>query len=158
MAQKFQIEFRYRLGREARSPTLTYKGPIKKAKLKIRPEIEVSVASAQQTTDILAALGYAPYLTFEKIRESWTLGPCHVELDEVPYAVEDLTKARDLGTGIERLGQHVRPSPGSTQDDEPDVVARPPFSCPLQRGRPCLAHPMPPPVSQRRKGDPRKGG
>ena len=68
----------------SRGSSLTYKGPVQAAELKIRPEIEIGVGDPGGTLAIFAALGYKPFIAFEKIRESWTLGDCEVELDELP--------------------------------------------------------------------------
>lgn len=65
-------------------PSITYKGPIQRGDLKIRPELDVAVADAATAAAIFQALGYEAFLTFEKDRESWRLGPCKIELDEVP--------------------------------------------------------------------------
>ena len=65
-------------------PTMTYKGPRQRAELKVRSEINVAIGDADQAAAILQALGYAPFITFEKKRESWRLGNCRVELDELP--------------------------------------------------------------------------
>ncbi|MCH7596299.1 MAG: class IV adenylate cyclase [Planctomycetes bacterium] len=65
--------------------TLTYKGPRAAGVLKVREELEVSVTNADTTLQILAKLGFAPILQYEKRRESWQLGSCRVELDEPPH-------------------------------------------------------------------------
>ena len=65
-------------------PTMTYKGPRQRAELKVRSEINVALDDADQAAAILQALGYEPFITFEKKRESWQLGNCRVELDELP--------------------------------------------------------------------------
>src|SRR5438067_13074709 len=64
---------------------LTLKGPRLHGQLKSREEIEVTVGNARDMTTLLEQLGYRVVLSFEKRRESWTLGGCHVELDEVPH-------------------------------------------------------------------------
>jgi len=66
------------------SPTLTYKGPRQAGPLKTREEIETGLEDPAATVAILAALGFAEAVSFEKRRESWSLGDCAVELDEVP--------------------------------------------------------------------------
>ncbi len=69
----------------ARSPTVTYKGPRECGSAKSREEVEVEVADASAARELLAALGFVECLTFQKRRETWRLGPCLVELDELPY-------------------------------------------------------------------------
>jgi adenylate cyclase, class 2 len=63
---------------------ITVKGPQQAGELKNRPEAEVRVDDGEDAKAVLAALGYAPTLSFEKRRESWKLGDCKVELDEMP--------------------------------------------------------------------------
>ncbi len=65
--------------------SLTYKGPIEPGPLKVRPEIETPVADPRAAAEILEALGFTPRLTFQKYRETWAVGACVVELDEVPH-------------------------------------------------------------------------
>ena len=65
-------------------PSITYKGPIQPGAMKIRPELDVAVTDAGVASAILEALGYRPFLTFEKDRESWEWGGCRIELDEIP--------------------------------------------------------------------------
>jgi adenylate cyclase class 2 len=64
---------------------ITYKGPRQHGKLKSREEVEVTVANAQDASELLERLGFVRMLSFEKRRESWKLGGCKVELDELPY-------------------------------------------------------------------------
>jgi adenylate cyclase class 2 len=73
---------------------LTTKGPRLHGQLKSREETEVTVGDMKQMAAILEQLGFRVVLSFEKKRESWTLGGCHVELDEVPH----------LGTYVEIEG------------------------------------------------------
>ncbi|HSU69188.1 MAG TPA: class IV adenylate cyclase [Tepidisphaeraceae bacterium] len=64
---------------------ITVKGPLQNGQLKRREEGEFEVSDAERAQDVLRMLGYTPTLTFEKRRESWTLGGCKVELDELPH-------------------------------------------------------------------------
>ncbi len=64
--------------------TLTYKGRRERSALKRRPEIEVVVAEADTTLQLLARLGYVERVVFAKRRESHRLSSCRVELDELP--------------------------------------------------------------------------
>lgn len=64
--------------------TLTYKGPRQVSTFKRREEIEVNVDDAESMTGILLALGFVERFRFQKRRESWTLNPCQIELDELP--------------------------------------------------------------------------
>ena len=63
---------------------LTFKGPQQAGELKNREEAEVRVDDPEHARRFLAALGYQPTLSFEKRRESWRLGNCKLELDELP--------------------------------------------------------------------------
>ncbi|MBN1344002.1 MAG: class IV adenylate cyclase [Phycisphaerae bacterium] len=67
-----------------RSATLTYKGPRTPDELKTRREVELSVSDAGAAVELLVALGFVTVLAFEKRRETWLAGGCHVELDELP--------------------------------------------------------------------------
>lgn len=69
---------------EPLSATMTFKGPIQQADLKVRTEHEITIDPANGACAILEKLGLVPFLTFEKNRETWKLGNCTVELDEVP--------------------------------------------------------------------------
>lgn len=67
-----------------RPAMLTFKGPVQSAAFKKREEVELEIDDAEAMVRLLAGLGYAPWLTFEKRRETWRLGGCTVELDEAP--------------------------------------------------------------------------
>ncbi|HKQ48369.1 MAG TPA: class IV adenylate cyclase [Phycisphaerae bacterium] len=70
-------------GGEAKS-TFTFKGPQQKSGFKRREEIELPIENPEGLAALLAELGYTPWLVYEKRRESWTLGACKIELDEIP--------------------------------------------------------------------------
>jgi adenylate cyclase, class 2 len=63
---------------------LTFKGPRAASGFKSRAEIETALADAAAGSQILNRLGVREVLIFEKIRETWRLGPCEVMLDELP--------------------------------------------------------------------------
>ncbi len=65
--------------------TLTYKGPCQETTYKSRRQIETVVADGGAAVELLKALGFGEVVHFQKRRETWQLGPCIVELDEVPY-------------------------------------------------------------------------
>ncbi len=65
--------------------TLTYKGPKRAGDLKSREEVELTVSDAEAARAFLTALGFLETLTFQKRRETWVLGDCHVEMDELPH-------------------------------------------------------------------------
>ncbi len=64
---------------------ITYKGPRQPGPLKSREEAELEVSNAGDAERLLESLGYKKLMSFEKLRETWELGGCKVELDEVPY-------------------------------------------------------------------------
>jgi adenylate cyclase class 2 len=82
------------IGSNESTHIMTFKGPRQRGPLKIREELEVEVGDAAEAAAILRALGYVVALSFEKRRETWTLGGCKVELDELPH----------LGTFVEIEG------------------------------------------------------
>ncbi len=65
--------------------TLTFKGPRKPGPLKSREELEVTVGEGAMAERIMASCGFVTMLWYEKRRESWIVGDCHVELDEPPH-------------------------------------------------------------------------
>lgn len=67
------------------SATMTYKGPLQPGPLKTRPEYEVAIDDPAAAKALLAQLGFTQTFAFAKRRESWQLGACRVELDEVPH-------------------------------------------------------------------------
>ena len=63
---------------------ITVKGAQRQGVLKTREEAEINVDRGDNAEEVLKALGFAPTLSFQKKRESWKLGGCKVELDELP--------------------------------------------------------------------------
>ena len=94
LAEDRGLRIRTNAGSEQTTHIVTYKGPREKGPMKRREEIEFSVDDPQAAAQVLTALGYQLVLAFEKRRESWELGGCKVELDEVPH----------LGTFVEIEG------------------------------------------------------
>ncbi len=68
-----------------RPSTLTYKGRRVGGPFKRRAEIETVVGDPEAACRLLTALGFVEAVAFEKRRESWRLGDCRVELDELPH-------------------------------------------------------------------------
>ena len=64
---------------------VTFKGPRKHGPLKSRDETEVTVGDLAGANALLECLGFKRTLSFEKHRESWSLGGCRFELDEIPF-------------------------------------------------------------------------
>lgn len=92
---------------------ITYKGPLQHGVLKSREEVEVTVTGSDEAVQLLERLGFARMLEFEKRRESWRLGGCKVELDELPCLgsfVEVEGPAEDTVMRVrEQLGLSDRP-------------------------------------------------
>ncbi len=65
--------------------SMTYKGRLKKGKMKMRPEHEFSVGDFDQAQLLLNALGYKETFRFEKKRTSYHLNECLVEFDTLPH-------------------------------------------------------------------------
>jgi adenylate cyclase, class 2 len=65
--------------------TMTYKGPRNHSNMKSRPETELEVGDFHAAIELLEQLKYIQVLSFEKRRQSWELGGCKVELDELPH-------------------------------------------------------------------------
>jgi adenylate cyclase class 2 len=63
---------------------ITFKGPRHPGPLKSRDESELEVASSADAVQLLACIGYRQIISFEKLRESWELMGCKIEIDEVP--------------------------------------------------------------------------
>ena len=64
---------------------VTYKGPARwSGAVKQRREIEFEVSSSTAAAELLHALGYAPWMRYEKIRESWSLNEVRIDLDHTP--------------------------------------------------------------------------
>ena len=65
--------------------TMTFKGPRKHSAMKSREETEMKVESFAAATELLRQLKFNEVLSFEKRRQSWELGGCKIELDELPH-------------------------------------------------------------------------
>lgn len=104
---------------------ITYKGPRDEGPVKRREEIEVVVDSMDPAITLLDRLGFKETLCFEKRRESWRLGDCTVELDEMPrmgafVEIEGPTEAA-VTAAQEQLGLSSLPP---VPESYPDLVTR----------------------------------
>jgi adenylate cyclase class 2 len=52
---------------------------------RIREEIEFAVSDAESADTVFRRLGYHPAQTYEKYRETFTIGPVELVLDELPF-------------------------------------------------------------------------
>lgn len=88
--------------------SVTYKGPVQKGAFKLREEIETAVADSEAMEKLLVALGYKVHVSFEKLRETWRLGGCLVELDELPQLGEFVEVEGPDDTSINRVIEHLQ--------------------------------------------------
>src|SRR5258706_8886414 len=65
--------------------TVTYKGPRRHGAMKSREETEMKVESFTAATHLLQQLMFTQVLSFEKKRQSWELGGCKIELNQLPH-------------------------------------------------------------------------
>jgi adenylate cyclase, class 2 len=98
-----------RVRREDDRTILTFKGPVQPAAVKLREEVETSVADPAALLHVLRELGYEPWFRYEKYREEFTWPHAIVAVDETPIgtfveiegqeqAIADMTRALGLGT------------------------------------------------------------
>ena len=108
---------RVRLARDektgANAVTITFKGPRKHGAMKSRQENELRADDFAAAVELLEALNFHQVLSFEKRRQSWELGGCKVELDELPHLgpfveIEGASE-RAIGKVQEALGLGQRP-------------------------------------------------
>ncbi|GAP21341.1 class IV adenylate cyclase [Leptolinea tardivitalis] len=72
--------------RQDQKAHLTYKGAAEmNHTVSVRREIEVEVSSFDDTRQLLEALGYEPFMLYEKYRTTYSLGESLVTLDELPF-------------------------------------------------------------------------
>jgi adenylate cyclase, class 2 len=94
--------------RQDRNSVLTYKGPGEEVQgVRLRREIEVEVSDFEATRDLLAALGFEVYVSYEKYRTSYRLDQVIVTLDELPYGFFTEIEGPDgpaIRAAAERLG------------------------------------------------------
>lgn len=95
-----------RLRSDGRGSRLTFKGPprFEADNLKVRDEIEVAVASADQMRDLLLRLGYRIVRRYEKVREEWRLGSTIVALDSTPIGDFVEFEGEEAVAAAERCG------------------------------------------------------
>lgn len=64
---------------------LTYKGPARwSGAVKQRREIELEISDGGAISELLHALGFAPWIRYEKTRESWYSDDVRFDLDHTP--------------------------------------------------------------------------
>ena len=85
-----------RVRRDGDRSAVTWKGPVTAGPMKLREEIETSVAYADEAQRILGALGFAPRFRYQKFREELSLEGLIVAIDETP-----------VGTFVELEGEEA---------------------------------------------------
>lgn len=88
--------------------SVTFKGPVQKGAYKLREEIETAVADPAVMEKLLVALGYKVCVAFEKLRETWRLGGCMVELDELPQLGEFVEVEGPDDAAIQRVIEQLQ--------------------------------------------------
>ena len=87
---------------------LTFKSPPPQPddRYKIHRELETEIGNFEVMTQILAALGYRRKQVYEKWRETFQQGRCHLCLDQLPYGdfLEIEGPAEEIRPAAERLG------------------------------------------------------
>ncbi len=76
------------------------------ASVKVSEESQTDVADPRPMHEILAGLGYAPVLRYEKVREKWAYSGCEVCLDILPFGtfVEIEGSEQDIAACATALG------------------------------------------------------
>lgn len=89
------------------------------AAIKTRREIESEVADLDALEAIFGTLGYAPRLRYEKVRETWALGPAHICLDELPFGlfIEIEAPAEAIAATAAALGLSMAEASSKTYHD-----------------------------------------
>jgi adenylate cyclase class 2 len=96
------------------SHVVTFKGPRQESKYKLREELEFTTDDPDATAAIFERFGYEFDLSFEKRRESWQIGRCKIELDELPQIGKFLEvegpSERVIGAVLTKLGLNHKPT------------------------------------------------
>ena len=96
-----------RLRRTSGQALLTYKKRFPDAReIKRQREDETRVDDPDAVNAILDGLGYCPALVYEKRRQSWTLGPTEVAIDDLPFGLfmEIEGEERDIMSAERKIG------------------------------------------------------
>jgi len=83
--QGLRVRVEQREDGPGRDIIVTHKGPRAHGPLKSRAETEVHVDDADHAAALLAALGYHVQLSFEKRRQTCSVGGCAIAVDQLPY-------------------------------------------------------------------------
>lgn len=100
-----------RVRRIGEKSLLTFKGPASwDGPVKLRQEIELEVSSSGTISELLHALGYAPWMRYEKKRESWMMGGVRIELDHTPMG--DFVELEGPIDDLENAARKLKLDPG----------------------------------------------
>jgi len=100
-----------RVRRSGETSLLTFKGPASwDGAVKQRQEIELEISSSRTISELLHALGYAPWMRYEKKRESWILDGVRIELDHTPMG--DFVELEGPSAELEEMARELGLDPG----------------------------------------------
>jgi adenylate cyclase class 2 len=71
-------------GKVETRPLLTMKGPRRRGRAKVRPEVQARLDAPDAAGEIMRAMGLEVAVRLQKRRTTYRLGKCTVELDELP--------------------------------------------------------------------------
>ncbi len=111
---------------KTRRAVLAYKGARQKGRFKKRLEVQTEISDAKSVRKMLASIGYAEMLVYEKKRQLWVYGGCEICLDELPllgkYVEIESSSVRRIAKVQKSLGlsdlPHIRESYAALMERE----------------------------------------
>src|SRR5579871_3225610 len=95
---------------ESGKSTITFKGPIQAAVLKLREELETIVGDGQTLLDVFARLGFHVWFRYQKYRAEYAVDDAMVAIDETPVGVFVEIEGGDRG--IHDMAEALGRGPG----------------------------------------------
>jgi len=95
---------------ESGKSTITFKGPIQAAVLKLREELETIVGDGETLLDIFSRLGFHVWFRYQKYREEYAVDDVIVAIDETPVGVFVEIEGGDRG--IHDMAEALGRGPG----------------------------------------------
>lgn len=86
-----------RVRRDGAQAFITFKNPSEHPIIKVREELETSVADASIIVAILEQLGFMPWFRYEKYREEFALDDVVIAIDETPVGTYVEIEGSDTG-------------------------------------------------------------